>query len=155
MTLTLESYRKKLRRSWPPERRARDKARRDKARRVSRYTPNRIRSADTVGMIEIENDLVGAFCRFDTAWVKLWQLLRMSVGNAPESIIRPHRQVRLAVLTRLIRERKVLRDRKHNQVRLADWWIGANFKSELGTMEQAAKWPVIPFYPNPFRSEGT
>lgn len=112
-------YRKR-RFQMSPERRAADRIRSAVLRRkFLRYCPNPLSQADTIGMAEEELNIVLAIRDSGQTWVKLWVLLNSLAGKGPELERRPRRQAYLALLNRLLREKKLIRHRPTNTIALA------------------------------------
>lgn len=117
-----EHHYKQQRRQWPEERRLRDIARREKLRtKFIHYVPNPLAPADTLGMVWEEKEVI-QYLR-GRGWVKLWKALGELSNSRSDPVwkSRPKRQGLLALVTRMLREQKLLRHRKSNTITLAPW----------------------------------
>ncbi len=122
----------KIRRSWSPERRARDKARRERGHRYQRsYVPNPVSAQDTGALIHEELEVVNFIKNSGETWVKMWPMLNMIARTKPYPECRVKTQTTLALVTRMITEKKLIRHRKSNTVALAPWLCGIKCVQEI------------------------
>lgn len=117
-----EVYNLKRRRRWAPERLILDRERRAKARaKFTSYVPCPLKPADTVRMFREELEVIERIRNSGEIWVKMWPFLNELAGLGPERDKRPRRQAYLALVTRMISEKKLLRHRLSSSLALAEW----------------------------------
>ncbi len=120
--MTPEAYNKSRRNRWAPERLVLDRERRAKIRsKFNRYVPNPLRPQDTGRMVHQELEVIERIRSSGEVWVKMWPLLNELAGIGPEADKRPRRQAYLALVTRMISEKKLLRHRVSATLALAEW----------------------------------
>ena len=120
--MTTENYNRSRRNRWPPERLVLDRERRAKIRaKFNSYVPNPFRSHDTVRLVHQELEIIERIRCSGEIWVKMWPLLNELAGVGPERDKRPRRQAYLALVTRMISEKKLLRHRASSTLALAEW----------------------------------
>lgn len=93
------------------------------------WVPHPVRPEDTVCLVADEQVILEwlAACQVQGVWPKLWDVMnvlsrRGSSLHQKVQVTRPERQKLLAVLQRLITERKVVRHRRTNTISLALPW---------------------------------
>jgi len=123
MALTAEQYNLKRRRQMSPERLKLDQERRAKLRaKFARYVPNPMKPADTAKwMVHEELEVIDRIRNSGQVWVKMWPFLNELAGLGPEMDRRPRRQAYLALVTRMIHEKKLIRHRLSASLALAEW----------------------------------
>lgn len=120
--MTPENYNRHRRRAWAPERLVLDRERRAKIRsKFNRYVPNPLRPCDTARLVHQELEVIERIRSSGDIWVKMWPLLNELAGIGPEADKRPRRQAYLALVTRMIAEKKILRHRPSATLALAEW----------------------------------
>lgn len=118
----MEFHNKAVRRQWSEARRRADLYRRTKNRkRFVQYCPAPLRPEDTVGLVEEEALVRQRLVESPHGWVKLWGLLNeLTHGRGGHvGLTRPRRQAMMALIQRLISEKKIVRHRKSNTITLA------------------------------------
>jgi hypothetical protein len=108
------------RRRWSTERQMRDRERRRKAgAHIRNYVVDPWTQEQTLLLVAEEQALL-RYLQNGRTFRPLWELLEELVGEqGSEKKKRPVRQMWLALINRLISERKLVRYRKHNKVGLA------------------------------------
>ncbi len=115
-----EFYNKARRRRMKPEVRARDLQRRARARRkFVQYAPAPLTPDDTVRLVAEEQEVVDYIRSSGSAWVKMWGMLNALTRTGHVALTRPRRQVLMAVVNRMLREKKLIRHRKTQTIALA------------------------------------
>ncbi len=87
--------------------------------KFERYVPDPKRPGDTTPFTIEERALVEYFRSTRQTWLKLWPTLNELVGKGHVAVTRPRRQLLLALVQRLLNEKKLVRHRPTNSIALA------------------------------------
>ncbi|MES2697758.1 MAG: hypothetical protein V4773_30120, partial [Verrucomicrobiota bacterium] len=104
-----------------------------------RYVPNPLRAEDTTGFVHQEHEVIMFLQAHPKVWIKLWSLINYLAGKGTVAVTRPRRQMFLAIITRMIREKKLIRYRPANLIALQ-----AEFDPRLVSMFRSINLPAEP-----------